>query len=55
MLLKFVPEGPINNIPTLVQIMASTDKATCHYLDQWLLDYRRMYKSLGLNELDLIV
>ena len=27
------------------------DQATSHYLDQWWLDYRRIYASLGLNEL----
>ena len=44
--LKFVPKCPINNIPALVQIMA-----TNHYLDQCCLVYRRIYASLGLNEL----
>ena len=34
--LKFAPQGPINNIPAL---------------DQWWLDYRRIYASFGLNEL----
>ena len=29
----------------------STDQATSHYLDQWWLDYRRIYASLRLNEL----
>ena len=28
-----------------------TDQATSHYLNQWWLDYRRIYASLGLNEL----
>ena len=28
-----------------------TDKATSQYLSQWWLDYRRIYASLGLNEL----
>ena len=32
--LKFVPKGPINNIPALVQMMA-----TSHYLNQWWVDY----------------
>ena len=27
------------------------DQATSHYLKQWWLDYRRIYASLGLNEL----
>ena len=44
--LKFVPEGSINNIPSLVQTMAWR-----HYLNQWWLIYRRIYASLGLNEL----
>ena len=38
--LKFLPQGPINNILALVQ-------------NKWLLDYRRIYASLGLNELIL--
>ena len=42
--LKFVPKGPINNIPSLVQ--------TSHYLNQWWLVYWRIYASLGLNELN---
>ena len=35
--LKFVPKGPINNIPSLVQMMAwrPTGQATSHYLNQW--------------------
>ena len=49
--LKFVPKGPINNIPALADIMAWQDQATSHYLNQWWLDYRRLYASLGLNEL----
>ena len=28
------------------------NQATSHYLDQWWLDYRRIYASLGLNELN---
>ena len=27
------------------------DQATSHYLNQWWLDFRRIYTSLGLNEL----
>ena len=49
--LKFVPMGPINNIPTLVQLMAWRRPGVSHYLNQWWLDYRRIYASLGLNEL----
>ena len=33
--LKFVPVGPINNIPALVQIMVGAVQATNHYLNQW--------------------
>ena len=37
--LKFVPRCPINNIPTLVQVIwLGTDQATNHYLNQWWLD-----------------
>ena len=50
--LKFVPKCPINNIPTLVQIMAWRRHAPSHYLNQWWLDYRRIYASLGLIGLD---
>ena len=32
--LKFVPKGPINNIPALVWIMAWRRQATSHYLNQ---------------------
>ena len=49
--LKFVPQCPINNIPALVQIMAWRRPGASHYLDKWWLDYRRIYASLGLNEL----
>ena len=48
--LKFVPKGPINNIPALVQIMAwhrPGDKP----LSEPVLVYLRIYASLGLNEL----
>ena len=49
--LKFVPKGSINNNPALVQVIAWTVQATSHYLNQWWLDYRRIYASCGLNEL----
>ena len=49
--LKFVPKGPINNIPALVQIMACAVQATSHYLNQCWLVYRRIYASPGLKEL----
>ena len=49
--LTFVPNGPINYILALVQIMAwRTGQATSHYLNQWWLFYLRIYASLGLNE-----
>ena len=41
-----------NNVPTLVQVMAwlrPGDKL--FHLNQWWLDYRRIYASLSLNEL----
>ena len=35
--LKFLPKGPINNIPALVQVMACAIQVTSHYLNQlWL-------------------
>ena len=52
--LKFVPNDPINNIPALVQLMAGAGRATGHYLNQWWLDYRRIYASLGLKEVILL-
>ena len=51
--LKYVPKGPINNIPALVQIMAWRRSGMSHYLNQWWLVYRRIYASLGLSELML--
>ena len=49
--LKFVPKGPINNIPALVAIMAWRRKATSHYLNQLWLDNWRISVSLGPNDL----
>ena len=54
--LKFVPRGPINNIPTLVQIMAWRRPGAIiwsHYLNQWWLFYWRIYASFSLNELKM--
>ena len=51
--LKFVPKGPINSNPALVQIMAWRRQATSHYLNQCWLVYWRIFASLGLNELML--
>ena len=48
---KFVPKGPINTFPTLIQIMLGTDQATSRYLNQWWFHYPGIYASLGLNEL----
>ena len=50
---KFVPEGLINNIPALVQVMAWCRPGTSHYLNQWELVYRRIYASLGRNQLTM--
>ena len=41
-LMNFVPKGPIYNIPA--------DQATSRYLNQYWIDYRRIYASFGLNE-----
>ena len=41
--LNFFPNGPISNIPSLVQIMLGAGQATSHYLNQWWLDYRHIY------------
>ena len=43
---SFVPKGTINNIPALVDIIAKS-----HYLNQCWLIQRRIYASLGHNEL----
>ena len=48
---RFVHKVPINNIAALVQIWLRADQATSHYLNQWWLDYRRIYVSLGLSDL----
>ena len=42
--LKFVPKGPVNSIPALVQIY--------YYLNQWWLVYWCIYASLNLKELN---
>ena len=50
--LKFIPKGPINNIPALVQIMAwrrPGDKPLPEPI--WWLAYWRIYTLLGLNKL----
>ena len=47
--LKFIPKCPINNIPALVQIMAWWQLTIIRTNDG--LGYRRVYSSLGLNQL----
>ena len=53
--MKSVPGVRItgSNIPTLVEIMAWR-QATSHYLNQWWLNYRRIYASLGLIEITVV-
>ena len=51
-LLNVVPRDPVTIIAALLQIMWS---APNHYLNQWWLVYRRIYASLGLNELSWIL
>ena len=46
--MKFVPKGPINNIPALVQIMA-----WCQIGDKWWLFQWGIFASLGLSELNI--
>ena len=48
--LKFVPKGPINNIPGLVQIMAWRTPGDRLLSELMLVSYWRMYLSLGLND-----
>ena len=48
--LKFVPKGPANNIPVLVQIMAWRRTGNKPLSEVYLV-YWRIYASLGLNEL----
>ena len=50
--LKCVPKDRINNIPALVQIKAWRRTGDKPPLNQWCLDYRRIYASLGLNDLN---
>ena len=50
---EVVPRGPINNIPTLVQVMAwrrPGDKPLSEPV-MVQVEYRRIYASFGLNEL----
>ena len=49
--LKFVPQGRINNILSLVQIMAWRRPGDKPLSEPMMVSYRRMYASLGPNEL----
>ena len=49
--LKFFPKDPINNNPALVQIMAWRRSGDKPLSEPMMLVYRRIYASLGLNEL----
>ena len=52
--LNFVPKGPINDIPALVQIMGWRRRGDKPLYGPWWLVYWRIYASLGLNELTLL-
>ena len=55
MSLKFVPKGPINNIPALVQIMASRRPGNQSLFEPLMVGLPTyIYASLGLNELNMI-
>ena len=43
--------GPINNIPVLVQIMTWRGPGDKPLSEPMIIVYRRIYVSLGLNEL----
>ena len=49
--LKFVPRGPNNNIPTLVQVVTWRRPGDKPFSEAMMVDYRRIYASLGPNEL----
>ena len=51
MKLKFVLQRPVINIPALVQIMVWHRPGENHYLNKRWLAYKRLYASLGVNEL----
>ena len=50
--LKFVPKGPINDIPALVQKMAWHRSGDKPLSEPMMVSYWRIYASLGLNELN---
>ena len=49
--LKFVPKGPINNIPALVRIIAWRRPGDKPLSESIIASYWTIYASLGLNEL----
>ena len=49
--LKFVPRGPINNIPAMVQIMAWRRPGAKPLSEPMTVVYWHIYASLGLNKL----
>ena len=51
MSLKRVPKGSFDSITALFQVMSWCGQATSHYRNQWWPVYRRIYASLGPNEL----
>ena len=53
MSLKFVPKGSINNMPTVIQIIAwcqTGDKLLSEPVMAYIVVHWRIYASLGLNE-----
>ena len=50
--LKFLPKVWIDNIPALVQIIVWP--VTSNYLNQWWLIYLPIYRSFGLNQLNIL-
>ena len=48
--LTFVPNGPVDNIPALVQLMAWCRPGDKPLSETMMLFYWRKYASLGLNE-----
>ena len=55
--LKLVSKGLVSNISSPAQIMACSQPATSHYLNQWwwVEFYWRIYALLGLNELYVVL
>ena len=48
---KFVPMAPLTVFQHWFRNWLGANQATSHYLNQWLLVYRHIHASLGLNEL----